>query len=306
MPNNDESAAAMKQLLNSGLVASMLPDRPQGGHKGTFGRLVVIGGSRGLTGAVKLAATAALRSGSGLVTAAVPAALSDVMGAALAEVMHIPLPSSSDSALGMESLEPALDFARKCDAVVLGPGMGASDPAQEFTAEFVRLCAVPMVIDADGLNCLSKRLACLKECEAPCVLTPHPGEMARLVDSSIGEVQEAREETAASFAREHGCVLVLKGPNTIIADGDNMYINTTGNSGMASGGSGDVLSGITASLLGQGMEALEAAAAAVYVHGMAGDVAAQRRSGRGMIAGDIIESLCDVWLQFERGSLEDH
>lgn len=288
----------MPTELDAATVRSLLPQRPPDAHKGTFGHVLVIGGSRGFAGAVRLAAEAAARSGVGLVTAAVPRALADVLAAAFLEVMTKPLPDTPDEALSHAAVGPALAFVEGKDAVVLGPGMSQHDGARDFALSLIRKCPLPMLIDADGLNNLSTDLRVLRG-DAPRVLTPHPGEMARLTGTSSQEVQGARESLAEAFAREHRCVMVLKGYRTVISDGSATYVNPSGNSGMATGGTGDVLSGIIGGLLAQGMSALDAALAGTYLHGLAGDIAMQAKTARGMIAGDVVSAMPEAWRQLE-------
>lgn len=279
-------------------VRGVLPARPADGHKGTFGHVVVIGGSRGFTGAVKLACEAAGRSGVGLVTAAVPRCLADVFAVSLLEAMSRPLPDTPEESIAYRAVQPALDFVEGKDSVVLGPGMSQDEGARDFALSFIRKCVLPMLIDADGLNNLSTDLGVLKG-DAPRVLTPHPGEMGRLAGMSAGDVQKKREATAEEFAKKHGCVVVLKGYRTVISDGESTYVNPSGNSGMATGGTGDVLSGIIGGLLAQGMPALDAALAGTYVHGLAGDIALETKTSRGMIAGDVVAALPEAWRRLE-------
>lgn len=279
-------------------VRRLLPERAVDGHKGTFGHVVVIGGSRGFTGAVKMACEAAARSGVGLVTAGVPRCLADVFAVSLMEVMSRPLPDTPEETLAHRAVQPALVLAEGKDAVVLGPGMSQHAEARDFALSFIRKCGLPMLIDADGLNNLSTDLRVLRG-DAPRVLTPHPGEMARLAGMSTVEVQQARVSTASEFAKRHECVVVLKGYRTVISDGAFTCVNPSGNSGMATGGTGDVLSGTIGGLLAQGMNALDAAIAGTYVHGVAGDIAMARMTARGMIAGDVIAALPEAWRRLE-------
>ena len=284
--------------LQRDMVRALLPHRPDDGHKGTFGHLVVIGGSRGFTGAVKLTCEAAARSGVGLVTAAVPRRLGDLVAAGLLEVMPRLLPDTRDECLAHNAVQPALDFAEGKNAVVLGPGMSTHDEARDFALAFTRKCPLPMLLDADGLNNIAHDLHVL-DVGAPRVVTPHPGEMARLLGVHTKDVQSDREELASYFAKKHRCVVVLKGYRSVIADREFVYVNPSGNSGMATGGTGDVLSGIIGGLLAQGMKTLDSALLGTYVHGLAGDVALKAKTARGMIARDVIESLPEAWRLLE-------
>jgi NAD(P)H-hydrate epimerase len=283
------------------IVRSLLPERPWDGHKGTFGHVFAIAGSRGFTGAAKLTAMAAARSGVGLVTVGVPAPLIGVVAAALDEPMTLPLPSTEAESLAASAVDPALSFAADKDAVILGPGLSQHPETRTFVRDFVRRCGVPMLIDADGLNNLTGCPELLRHPSgAPRVVTPHPGEMARLAVCSTRDVQTDREGIAARFAVAHGCVVVLKGHGTIVADASGrVLVNTTGNSGMATIGTGDVLSGVIGGLIAQGMAAHEAAAAGVYLHGRAGDLAAQRYGQRSLLASDLLDLLPAALLTVE-------
>ena len=281
-------------------VRPKLPERPEAGHKGTFGHVFIVAGSRGFTGAAKLSCEAAGRSGAGLVTAGIPAPLRDVMGAALLEVMTLCLPSTEAETLSLAALEPALAFSRDKQAVVLGPGLSIHPETVAFVRAFVAQGAVPLVLDADALNALAKSAGGLVKIGCPCVLTPHPGEMARLTGSSTAEVQADRTGTARDLAKVLGCTVILKGARTVVADaGGALAVNTTGNHGLAKGGTGDVLAGLLGGLLAQGLQPFDAACLAVFVHGRAGDLAAGRSSARGMLARDVIEAIPAVWRELE-------
>lgn len=291
----------MPLQITQTIAAAKLPERPGGGHKGTFGHVFVVGGSPGFTGALKLAGLGAARAGAGLVTLGVPESLMTIVGAQLLECMTFPLPESSAHGLALGGLDTALEFASNKEAVVLGPGCSRHPDTCAFVLEFVRKCPAPMVVDADGLNNLSSNIDVLDDAQSPVILTPHPGEMARLTGKSTSEVQSDRAGIARAFAKNHGCTVVLKGEGTIIASpGSDPYINPTGNDGMGTGGTGDVLSGVIGGLLAQGLPIADAAIAGVYAHGLAGDIAAGRKGRRGMIAGDVLEALPEAWMQLER------
>ena len=285
--------------ITSSIAKSLLPERPIIGHKGTFGHLYAIAGSRGFTGAAKLLGEAAGRSGVGLVTLGVPEPLGDVVASNLLESMTMLLPATPAESVAASALDPALACAKDKDAVALGPGLSQHPETQEFILEFIQGCAAPLVIDADGLNALSEDKTVL-ESARPCVLTPHPGEMARLCGTTTEAVQMDREGCAREFAKGNGCTVVLKGHRTIVALGDGRcFVNLNGNAGMATGGTGDVLTGIIGGLMAQRMDAAEAALLGVYVHGLAGDIAAQAKTERGMIASDLIEMLPEAWRTLE-------
>lgn len=278
---------------------ALLPERPEDGHKGTFGHVFVVGGARGFTGAVVMAAMGAARSGAGLVTVGVPRAVGDVVASHMVVAMTLMLESTPTESIAREALEPALEFAKDKSAVVLGPGMSQHPDTRAFVLEFVRRCPVPMLVDADGLNALSTDVETLKGAASGIVLTPHPGEMARLAGGTVSEVQKDRVGAALDFAGRYGCTVVLKGYRTLIAGGGGAFINTTGNSGMATGGTGDVLSGLIGGLLAQGLAPLDAARLGVYVHGLAGDLCAAAMSGRGLIATDLLGYLPAAWARME-------
>jgi len=290
----------MPQHLDLTTVKELLPKRPEEGHKGTFGHVFILAGSRGFTGAALLACEAAGRSGVGLVTLGIPYPLADIVAAALLETMTLRLPSTEHEGFSHESLEAALAFADDKQAVVLGPGLSRQPETAAFVHDFAARCPVPLLIDADGLNALSDNASVLCERTAPTVITPHPGEMARLIGKPTSVVQADREGTAKRLAQELKAIVVLKGRHSIIADpGSYLAINPTGNHGMATGGTGDVLSGLLGGLLAQGIEPFDAACLGVWMHGRAGDIAAERMTARGMIARDVISALPDVWRELE-------
>lgn len=293
----------MASAINTSLLRPRLTKRPASGHKGSFGHLFVIAGSRGFTGAVKLACAAAARSGVGLVTAGIPQSLVAPIAASLVESMYLPLMSTPDDTLSEDALESALAFAEDKPAVAIGPGLSQHPSTRAFVDAFVRQCPAPLVIDADALNCLSNNMDALACRKGATVLTPHPGEMARLSGQDTEGVQGDREGAAATLAKEYDCVVALKGHETIVADASGeTYVNTTGNSGLGTGGTGDVLTGLMGGLIAQKMPMLDAALLAVYLHGLAGDLAAAAKTERAMIASDVIDRLPDAWRALEAGS----
>ena len=288
-------------------VADRLPARPPDANKGTFGTAVVIAGSPGYTGAAAMASMAVLRSGAGLSMLAVAEGLQDIMAAKLTEVITHPLPQTADRAISSEAVAPALEFCKKAKSVVLGCGLGTHDETCRFVHEFVRSIDKPAVVDADGLNCLSKDVSILEGPQGELVLTPHPGEMSRLIGTGIPEIQSNRLDTAREAASRFHSVVVLKGARTLIADpSGRVFINMTGNVGMASGGTGDVLAGIIGGLLAQGMSTFEAAVCGVYIHGKAGDIAACELGETGMIAGDLLEAVPYAITEVQGGQSCDH
>ncbi len=289
----------MAEPLTRTMVRQLLPHRPHDGHKGTFGHVFIVGGSRGFTGAVKLASLAAARSGVGLVTAGVPRPLGDVLASSLLEVMTYMLDATPAESVAHEALEPALAFARDKDAVVIGPGLSRHPSTCAFVLEFVAKCPVPLLADADALNALSTSLDNLRRRETPLVVTPHPGEMSRLTGLSVETIQQARQATAEDFAKRFKCIVVLKGYETVVSDGHETYLNATGNSGLATGGTGDVLSGIIGGLMAQGLHPFDASRLGVYFHGLTGDLAAQRMGERALIAGDLLGCFPEAWRAIE-------
>lgn len=269
-----------------------MPKRARDAHKGDFGKLLIIAGSRGYTGAPVLSSDAAVRSGAGLVFLGVPEAIYGIEAAKCREAMPFPLPCDTDGRISSDATGEIMRRMEKCDVCLIGPGLGQSSDITALIREIVTTGNVPLVIDADGLNALSKGMDILALASRPIVLTPHDGEFARLGgDLSSGD----RIGSARGFAEKHGCILVLKGHRTITAfpDGE-VFINTTGNPGMAKGGSGDVLAGIIASLIGQGLPLKKAVPLAVCIHGAAGDACAAKLGEYCMTPSDMIDALQEV------------
>lgn len=273
-------------------VEHTLRPRKRDAHKGDYGRVFVVGGSTGLTGAVVLSATAALRIGAGLVTVGVPAKLHDILEVKLTEAMSIPLSDCGDGTLDASAARRILEFSNNCDCVAIGPGLSKTESTTQVVSKVLCKLECPCIIDADGLNCLSGDLGVLKQCKAQVVLTPHPGEMSRLTRVAISEIQKNRLSISLEFAKENNVILVLKGARTVVASpGGLAYINPTGTPGMATGGSGDVLTGTIAGLIAQGIDPFMAAVTGVYVCGRAGEVAAEEKGECGLIAGDIVRKI---------------
>lgn len=275
----------MKELCHQS-VLEILPDRDPWAHKGDFGRILLLCGSRGYTGAAALAAMGALRSGAGLVYLGVPESIYAIEAVKLTEPIVFPLPDE-DGKLAVSSATQVSELLPKMDAVLIGPGLGQSKGTLSALKTVLREFSGPVVVDADGINLLAKHKYLLRGRTAPTVLTPHDGEFMRIA----GALGEDRPAAAAALAKELGCIIALKGHETLITDGISCYRNRTGNPGMAVGGSGDVLAGILVSLLGQGIEPMNAAAAAVWLHGAAGDRCAERIGQYGMLPSDLLEEL---------------
>lgn len=272
----------MKKITRE-LVGQWLPRRRADGHKGTFGKVYVYGGAVGYTGAPVYAGEAAVRTGSGLVFVGVPGEVYPIVAARCGVAMAHPTP---------ESCEALLSRISACDAACIGPGLGREKKTEENVLALMEQLTIPVVLDADGINAVSTHIDVLTNRSSPTVVTPHEGEFLRLG----GELSLGREEAARRFAQRYGCVLVLKGPGTIVASPDGrMLENTTGNCGMAKGGSGDVLAGMILSLLGQGVSAFEAAAMGVWLHGRAGDLCARALTEYAMTPLDMIEALPEVF-----------
>ncbi len=274
---------------------TMMP-RPVDGHKGTFGHLLVIGGSRGKTGAACLAARAALRSGAGLVTVAAPRSSQFVISEKLTEAMTEALPETPIGEPSFRASEHVQGLYNRKKAVCIGPGLGLSEEATIFSQEIIAHCPLPLVVDADGLTSLVGVLELAKESKAPRVLTPHPGEMARMLNCSVKEVQENRIGAARKLAGETNSIVVLKGYSTIVCQPSGMIsINSTGDSGMGSGGMGDCLTGVIGALLAQGYPAWDAARIGVFVHAKAADLLAEIQGPFGYLASEVADWLPRVW-----------
>jgi NAD(P)H-hydrate epimerase len=259
-------------------------------HKGDFGHIFILAGSAGFSGAAVLCAKAALRSGAGLVTLGIPASLNaPIIKIKPPEVMTLPLPETKEITLSPAAFRKIKEFSRKADIIAIGPGLSQNKATQALIRRVIAGIDKPMVVDADGLNALAKHHKILKE---NVILTPHPGEMSRLSGLTVAEIQKNRKKVAKEFANEYNVEIVLKGKNTVVADNKgNFYVNLTGNPGMAKAGSGDVLTGIIAAFLGQKLDLFQAAKYAVYLHGLAGDLAAKEKTQISMTASDIIDML---------------
>jgi NAD(P)H-hydrate epimerase len=271
-----------------------LPQRAADSNKGTFGRVLVVAGSRGMSGAAILCGTAALRGGAGLVYIALPEGILNIVASGNPCYLTVPLPEDEHGLLAAEAEAELLKRAKANDVVAFGPGLGRSQAITRLVSSLIAEPQVPLIIDADGLNALADHADRLRHRPAPLILTPHPGEFSRLIRSDIASVQARRQELALQFAADNELILVLKGHGTIVTDGRRVYTNTTGNPGMATGGTGDVLTGLIAALLGQGLEEFAAAQLGVYLHGLAGDLARDDLGEVSMIASDLLDYLPEV------------
>lgn len=273
-------------------------NRPDDSNKGTLGSLLCICGSYGMAGAAIMAGKAALRCGIGLLKIAVPKSIYPVCATNILESVYYPLEETSNGVISSKNTDFLLEMCEKSSAIVIGCGLSVCDDAKNLVQSVITNCEKPLVIDADALNCICNKPEILKNLKVPAIITPHPGEMARLLHSTPKTVNSNRENTAIDFAKKFGVVTVLKGAGTIIASPDGeVYINHTGNSGMATGGSGDVLSGIIGSLLAQGASPINAAAAGVFLHGTIGDLAAEKLGKISMLPTDMIDMIPTAYLK---------
>ena len=271
-------------------VPRLAPREPDA-NKGDFGRVVLTAGSRGMSGAAVLCATAALRGGAGLVRVATPAGVLPIVAVGNPCYMTVPLPEDGQGHLAAAAAPELVALLGQSTAAGIGPGLGRGDGVSAVVRAVLEQTTLPLVVDADGLNALPPMLDLLKKRRGPTVLTPHPGEFGRLIGSDAAAVQADREGLAVRFASDHGVVLVLKGRRTVVTDGHRMYCNPTGNPGMATGGTGDVLTGLMAAFLGQGLDAFAAAQLAVFLHGRAGDLARDALGETSLIASDLLDYL---------------
>ena len=265
-------------------------------HKGDFGKIFILAGSPGFSGAAVLCSAAAMRSGAGLVTLGIPEGINRaIIKIKPKEVMTLPLPETKQGTLSLNGYNKVKNFIKGIDILVIGPGLTQNKSTQSLVRKVISNTDKPTVIDADGLNALVGHLNILHRSLNTLprtILTPHPGEMSKLLGASVKKVQDNREEMAKKFARDYKVTLVLKGHHTVVADNKGkFYINKTGNPGMATAGSGDILTGIISAFLGQGLNSFDAAKFAVYLHGLSGDLAAKEKTQVGMIASDIIDKI---------------
>ncbi len=276
--------------MANNLKLPKLPPRPTDGHKGTFGHVLIVAGSRGMSGAACLCGLAALRTGSGLVSVAIPESIASIVASFNPCYLTIPLPEDNTGKLASESKDFLVQQAQSRNAVAIGPGLGQSEATKSVLLTMIAQINASLVLDADALNLIQNYLDVLNR-PSPTVLTPHPGELSRLTKLSIEEIQQDRETIALDFAKKHRIILLLKGAETVITDGEKLTVNLTGNAGMATGGTGDVLTGMIVSLIGQGMDAFEAAHLGAHLHGLAGDFARDALGERAMIALDLLDYL---------------
>ena len=296
IPEAEVARGVRTWLIERADVAAHFPSRPRDGHKGTYGHLLVVAGSLGKTGAAALTARAAMRTGAGLVTVATAASQQPIVAGLVLEAMSEALAETAVGSLALGAGERVRELAGTRDAVALGPGLGLDADTQDLARSLSGGLDRPLVIDADALTALAGRLDLLRHAPAPRTLTPHPGEMARLLGVSVADVQRDRVAAARGVATGHGVHVALKGATTVVAAADGrVFLNPTGNPGMASGGTGDALTGMLGALLARRMAPVDALVCAVYLHGLAGDLAAARRGEESLIASDLIESIPDAF-----------
>lgn len=300
-----DAAFLLTEVATAFQVARLLPPRAPDTHKGTYGRVLVVAGSARFPGAPKLAALGALRCGAGLVRLLVPECIFPAAAASALEFMPAALPDSH-GALDSSAVDPLMEFAQDADVVAVGPGLTTAEGVRDVVRAVLERCDRPLVLDADALNVLAGQLTLLRNARAPVVITPHPGELARLLGISTPEVQRARLEVARSAARLTGAVTLLKGARTVVASPEGrVVVNPTGNPGMASGGMGDVLTGAVAALLAQGLVPFDAAWVAAYLHGLAADLVAQERGDRGLLAHDVADRMPEAAYRVRAGQVKE-
>src|SRR3989338_7076519 len=288
-------------LIEEKDAARILPKRKADTHKGTYGHLAVIAGSRGKGGAAALSSISALRAGTGLVTLALPKCLNVSFEAGIPEVMTLHLPDTKEGTIDKSALNTLINFLEGKSAVLIGPGITTNPSTSSLIKNLVKKISCPMLIDADGLNIIADKIELLKDKPSPVIVTPHPGEMARMLNTTSKEIQTNRIEASRKLSAEYGIYVILKGARTIVATPEGeVYINPTGNPGMATAGTGDVLSGIIVGFMAQGLSARDSSILGVYLHGLAGDIAAEKLSQTALIARDLIKTFPEAIKKVER------
>jgi len=287
-------------MVTKEIIKSLLPSRTAYAHKGFFGKVLILAGSVGMTGAAYLASEAAMRSGTGIVVLGIPRSLNPIMEVKLTEVMTLPLAETKKQSLGKDAEETILKLMKDFSVLGIGPGISRQLETQRLVRKIIEKSNIPLVIDADAIYALSKDTTMLKKVKVPLVITPHPGEMAKLINRGIDYILDNQLDIAREIAQEFGIVVVLKGARTIVTNKEGeVYINVGDNSGMATAGSGDVLTGIICSLIAQEADNFSAAIAGVYIHSLAGNLARDIKGERGMIAGDILSQVPQAFLNLE-------
>ncbi len=280
-------------------IKALFKKRDKNANKGSFGHQLNICGSYRMFGAAVIATKAALRSGAGLVKLTIPSSAYPLAASHLTQPIFNPVYETEEGTFSSSAIAGVLKDLPWADSIVIGCGIGNNNDTAKVTEEVIKNAECPVILDADGINSLNQRISIIRDIKAPIVLTPHPGEMARLISRQVAEIQADRINTAKAFAKENKIILVLKGANTVVTDGYSVFVNTTGNPGMAMGGSGDMLSGMLGAFAAQGMKPLDAAKAAVYIHGLCGDLCARSLSERGMLVSDMTDRLGALMSEFE-------
>lgn len=290
------------QKITFDMVKEKIPERNPNAHKGDFGKLLCICGSKSMPGAAYFCVSSAIKCGVGLVIAATSESVYNSLSCKISECTFKILKETSEGTISSANIDDILFETQKCSAVLIGCGMGWNEDTGFLTRELIKKSKNPLVIDADGINVISENIDILREIKSPVVITPHMKEMCRLIGTDMDYLKSNKIKCVSDFCSKYNVTLILKGHGTIIAGGnDKIYLNTTGNPGMAKGGSGDVLSGMVASFLAQGYSPIDSAICATYIHGMAGDECSGKMSQIAMTPTDLIGSLPDVFLQFEKG-----
>jgi hydroxyethylthiazole kinase-like uncharacterized protein yjeF len=305
-PEIVETQKEITDFIDDDLAYTILPVRKADTHKGDYGHLLVIAGSVGKTGAACMAGEAALRTGAGLVTVATAESLNPILENKLTEVMTEPLAETPHQTISIKALDKVMELAQRMDAIALGPGLSQNEETQKFIRAVVAQTTIPLIIDADGINAFASCSHLLKGDNRPIIISPHPGEMARLIGCSAKEVQQERLGICRSFAQEHTMYVVLKGYRTVISTPEGkLYINGSGNPGMASGGTGDILTGMLGGFLVQKMDIIDALVLGVYMHGLAGDLAAEDVGVYSLAATDLLEYIPDAFNYLEQIDIEE-
>lgn len=282
----------MKNQIDESIVKNAIFCRPSNANKGTLGSLLSICGSYGMAGAAIMAGKSALKCGLGLLKCALPKSIYNIAAISILESVFYALDETKDGKLSRNNIDFLLENSNSTSAVLLGCGLSKCADTKEIVYSFIENCTKPMVLDADALNCVCDNVDILKKAKSKIIVTPHPGEMARLINKDTHFVNSQRENITKEFSKEYGVVTVLKGKNTVVSSiNGNTLINPTGNSGMATGGSGDVLAGMISSILAQGANPFDSACAGVYLHGLSGDIAKEKFGEISMLPSDIIDSI---------------
>ncbi len=287
------------QTITKADVKSNFAKRDKNSHKGTFGRQLNICGSYLMPGAAVISALSALKTGVGLLKCAFPKSIYPVITSHLIQPLFKPLCENEDKTISMGAINDIFEELNWADSVAVGCGLGNNDDIHVIVSQIIKTSEVPVVLDADGINAVAPFIDILKDKKAPLIITPHPAEMARLVNEDVAYVQANRIDVARAFAKEYECIVALKGANTVVTDGTDVFVNTNGNAGMAMGGTGDMLTGMIGSFLAQGIAPIEAAKSAVFIHGMCGDIAAAELSQSGMTVNDMLHLLGALMSEFE-------